>query len=116
MKSLLLFLFLATNAFAGLKLSKDQQSVISLTAQAYGYTSSGFNVGDANSMAIAVQTTLATPSATTFIPTDIDLTGNTITKTSHGLVTGLKGQVATSSAFPSPLAATNYYVISVDAN
>lgn len=115
MKLLLLFL-LTLNAFAGLKLSKDQQQIISLTNRAYGYTSSGFNVGDANSLAIAVNNTLATPSATTFLPADIDLTGNTITKTSHGLPTGLKGQVATSSTFPSPLAATNYYVISVDAN
>lgn len=45
------------------------------------------------------------------------ISGNNITITGHGWVTGTAGQVSTTGALPTPLVvATNYFVIVVDAN
>jgi len=49
--------------------------------------------------------------------TDVNITTNAFLVTAHGLTTGLKGQVSTSTTLPAPLAAvTDYFVIVVDAN
>lgn len=45
------------------------------------------------------------------------ITGNIFTKTAHGLVTGVVGQMTTSNALPTGLStSTNYWVISLSAN
>lgn len=47
----------------------------------------------------------------------LDPTANTITISTHGYVTGLGGELSTDDTLPSPfVAATEYYVIVVDAN
>lgn len=57
------------------------------------------------------------PVAVEFEDTDITDGTDTIADTGHGLVTGTVGQVTTSGVLPTGIsAATNYYVIRVDAN
>lgn len=57
--------------------------------------------------------TVTTPSAGTFTA-DVN---DELTKTAHGFKTGLKVRVSTTTTLPSPLlAATDYFVIEVDAN
>jgi hypothetical protein len=67
------------------------------------------NLNDSGAGSIAgVQTTGG-------VATAVNPTANTITKTAHGLVTGLKVRFTTSSALPAPLlVATDYYVIKID--
>lgn len=57
------------------------------------------------------------PSAAAVLAAAVDATANTLTKTSHGFVTGLKGQMTTSSALPGGLATTtDYFVVKIDAD
>jgi hypothetical protein len=48
---------------------------------------------------------------------EVDVTANTVTITSHGMLTGLKGQLTTTGTLPGGLStSTDYFVIYVDAN
>lgn len=69
-------------------------------------------------LSVISEVTVSTPSATTFVDADIHLVNNSITKASHGLTTGLKGQVSNAGgALPTGLSgSTDYFVIVVDAN
>lgn len=55
------------------------------------------------------------PSATSFVDGDVSVANNTITETSHGYLTGLKGQLTTTGTLPTGLSTlTNYWIIKVD--
>jgi hypothetical protein len=66
--------------------------------------------------AIQVVYTDATPAAKTFVDGDVDVSANTITKASHGFVSGLKVAATTDGVLPGGLSATNYYVIVVSSS
>lgn len=66
-------------------------------------------------LAIQVRLTDATPAAKTFTDTDVDVVLDKITISSHGFVTGLKGQFTTTGTLPGGLsAATDYWIIKLD--
>lgn len=50
------------------------------------------------------------------VDSDVDVTADTITLTGHAFVTGLRVAASSTGTLPAPLAATNYFVIVVDAN
>jgi hypothetical protein len=55
--------------------------------------------------------------STAAVASDIDLVNNLISEASHGYLTGLKGQLTTSSALPTGLSAvTDYFVIATSAD
>lgn len=62
---------------------------------------------------IFVDTTVTTASAGNFT---VVAATDVCTITSHGYYTGLKVAATTTTTLPSPLTATNYYVIRIDAN
>jgi hypothetical protein len=67
--------------------------------------------------AVQASYTVESPAAAVLASaTDIDHTTETFTKTNHGFQTGLKVALTTSSALPTGLSATDYYIIRVDAN
>jgi hypothetical protein len=61
--------------------------------------------------------TVTTPGAQAVAAAAVDATANTFTKASHGMKTGLKGQMTTTGGLPTGLSGgTDYWVIRVDAN
>lgn len=58
----------------------------------------------------------ASPSVRTFVDADVTVGSDSITKNSHGYLTGLKVALTTSGVLPGGLSAGNYYIIKVDAN
>ena len=58
---------------------------------------------------------VATPLATG-VNGDINITANTITIAAHKYATGVKVAASTTTTLPSPLTATNYWAIVIDAN
>lgn len=70
-----------------------------------------------SALAAQANVTVTTPAAKAFEPADVNVTDNTITETAHGFKRGLKGQFTTTGGLPAGLsAATDYFVIVVDAN
>lgn len=66
---------------------------------------------------IAAATVLAGVQTTGGVASTVNVTANTISITAHGLTTGLKGQLTSTGTLPAGLTtATDYFVISVDAN
>jgi len=75
------------------------------------------NITGASSIAFQCAATVSTPGAKVFESTAVDVDADTITITSHGYLTGLKGQVSTDGELPAGLSGgTDYFVIKVDAN
>lgn len=75
------------------------------------------DVSDASLVAAYAKWTVNSPTASTFAAADIDLANDSIGEPSHGFLTGLVGQLTTTGTLPTGLAAaTDYYVIQVDAN
>src|SRR3954467_3348795 len=91
-------------------------TIVSQTAIATSY-SYDLDMTNLDGAALQVTYTDGTPAAKTFVDADVDVTANTITKTAHGFVSGLK--VAASNAggtLPAGLSVTNYYVIYVSSS
>jgi hypothetical protein len=65
---------------------------------------------------VFVRTTVATPTAKTFLDAGVSVANNTITIASHGYATGLKAALTTTGSLPGGLSATDYWIIKVDAN
>lgn len=75
------------------------------------------DVTGASVIAFSIVAAVATPVAVVVPSASIDPTANTFTKTAHGLITGVKGQLTTSGGLPAPLlVSTDYFVIVIDAN
>lgn len=66
--------------------------------------------------AVHAVSTVTTPSADIFVDADVSVTNNTITRTAHGMRTGLKVAASTDGTLPGGLSATNYWIIVVDTN
>lgn len=89
--------------------NQDSQTI----AQAYGVNSTSVNVKKAKSFCLTNVVTVTTPSAGTFTAA----ASNICTKTAHGMLTGLKVQVSSTTTLPAGLsAATDYFVIYLSAN
>lgn len=73
---------------------------------------------NAESLNIQAVLDVDTPSAVVCASaTDINATTNLFTNTAHGLTTGLKVQVTTSTTLPTGISTlTNYFIVKVDAN
>jgi len=91
------------------------KAVVSQTGLAalYSYVLSLVNV---DYLALHAVYTDATPSAKTFADADVTVVGDLITKTAHGLFTGLKVAATTAGVLPAGLSATNYWVIKLSAD
>lgn len=70
------------------------------------------DVRNAKGYGIFVDTTVTTATAATFTAAVTDI----CTAVAHGYYTGLKVAATTDTTLPSPLTATNYYVIRIDAD
>lgn len=82
-------------------------------ATSYSYD---LDLSEIDGCALQVTYTDATPVAKTFVDGDVDTTENTITKTSHGFVSGLKVAATSDGTLPGGLSTTNYYVIVVSSS
>lgn len=92
------------------------QTLVS-TEVAQTNTSSSVALEYVKGFSVITTVTVSTPAAKTFVDADVEVVGNTIVITAHGLGTGLKGQLTTDGVLPTGLsAATDYFVIVVDAN
>ena len=77
-------------------------------------TTYDIDMGTIDGMSIQSVYTSAIPSAITFHPADVNVSTNIITKTAHGMNTGLKGQFTTVTTLPAGLSlATDYFIIKV---
>jgi hypothetical protein len=88
-------------------------------ASAYTVNGEWYDVGGSgvDSFSVQIDADVATPAAVIVASAAITLATNTWASTAHGLKTGLKVQLTTSSALPDPLLVlTDYFVIVVDAN
>lgn len=91
------------------------QTPISVT-ESVTTTTATYTVQNADRMSIQCNATDATPTDQDFVAADVAIDpANTITIVAHGFVTGLKVAL-TGTNLPTGLAATNYWVIKVNAN
>lgn len=117
MKVLFVFFSLIHIALAGLNVSKDNKTLVSIANNLSSYTSSGLSSADAETLAIVVKSTVVTPSAVTFAPADVTTGTDLITKAAHGLITGLKGQFTTVTTLPAGLSlATDYFIVVISSS
>jgi len=85
---------------------------MTMTQVSYGVTTNPVPKNAAESAA----GTVTTAETTAGVGTELDLVLDAITIPAHGLTTGLKGQLTTTTTLPTGLSlATDYFVISVDA-
>ncbi len=78
-------------------------------------TSAAFSVAGAKSVSVQYAVDVNTPAAKTCPEASVDVTANTFTIAAHGFTTGLKVGATSDATLPSPLTATDYFVIVVDA-
>ena len=89
----------------------DGTMIFTVTLRGNTTNAAVYNADDSGDGSIAVVTTTAGVSS------EVDVTANTLTIPSHGLTTGLKGQLTTTGTLPTGLSlATDYFVIKVDAD
>ena len=94
--------------------STTSSSVVDLGCSNYGTTTNAY---PADTASIENVIDVNTPGAKSWAAADVNTTDDTITITTHGFATGLKGQVTTAGTLPAPLAVlTDYFVIVVDVN
>lgn len=92
----------------------DCSQILNVTSQ----TSSKSAILDLQDVdVLSMSTTYSVTTQSAAVVPSASISGNVFTKTAHGLVTGVVGQMTTSSALPTPLVvSTNYYVIRLTAN
>lgn len=91
------------------------ETVVAAYSQGSTWIDVGCLGGDMYSLVSNVD--VQTPAAKGWVAADVNTTAETITITAHGFITGNIGQVSTAGTLPAPLlAATDYFVIKVDAN
>lgn len=102
-----------------MKIYTDNEQIFSSTTQSSStLASTSILLDRAIGFAISASSTDSTPSAKTFVDGNVTVGTENIAISSHGFLTGLKVQLTNSGgALPTGLsAATDYYVIRVDAN
>lgn len=93
------------------------KTLTSFTSKVTSTESDAVHVGNSKTISVQAVYTNDTPAAKTFVDADVTVGSDTITIATHGFTTGLVGRLTTTGVLPAGLAlATDYYIISVDAN
>lgn len=106
---------IASGHYSGGQSAVSVDDTLNNTAIVQGVTSTSIDISRFTGYSYFSTWTDTTPSAITFVDGDVDTGTEEITETSHGFLTGLKGQFTTTGTLPTGLSlATDYYVIKVD--
>lgn len=104
----------ATNSYAASKATLDTGTIITIRKDAAN-TSTTTNLSDVMRFQLST-TSGSSPTDFTFNGT-VDTVADTVTKSNHGMVTGMSCTVSTNTTLPAPLAAaTTYYIRRIDAD
>lgn len=92
----------------------QDRTQVDVVATAAPINATGLDLKQAKGFWLTHEVSVTTPAAQTFT---VDVATNTLAIPSHGMLTGLKVQVSAATTLAAPLAAaTDYFVIYVDAN